>query len=105
MCGEALRAIRERTGVSQSAFAEMCGWRPQYQHHLERTPNVTVGEKDRETVVRIDSEEAVELAIYKWGDANTVQVCNQLKDLLGFEREYSLMERVVKSFQKAARIR
>lgn len=71
------------------------------QIKLADVANVTVGEKDRETVVRIDSEEAVELAIYKWGDANTVQVCNQLKDLLGFEREYSLMERVVKSFQKA----
>jgi len=62
VCGEALRAIRERTGVSQSAFAEMCGWRPQYQHHLERTPNVTVGESAARVISGVLDEIKAEAA-------------------------------------------
>ncbi len=55
---------------------------------------VTRGERERETVVHINGQEAVELEIFKWGDANTVQVCNMLKDMFEFEREPTLIEKL-----------
>ena len=61
---------------------------------LADVADITMGEKDRETVVRINGKEAVALDIYKDGDANTVQVCNALKHLLGFESELSLTDRI-----------
>ena len=59
---------------------------------LSQVAEVIQGEKDRDTVIRLNGSEAVELEIYKWGDANTVQVCNKLKDLFGFERKLSFWE-------------
>ena len=64
------------------------------QIRLKDVARVAFGEKERETVVRINGREAVELEIYKWGDANTVQVCNTLKDLFEFEREPTVLERL-----------
>lgn len=64
------------------------------QVRLEDVADVAMGVKERDTVVRINGQEAVELEVYKEGDANTVQVCNRLKDLLGFERRLSLSERL-----------
>lgn len=55
---------------------------------------VLLGEKDRESVVRVNGREAVELQIYKWGDANTVEVCNAVRDMFGFEREKSSLEKL-----------
>lgn len=55
---------------------------------------VFMGTKDRETVVRINGREAVALEIYKEGDANTVFVCNLVKDLLGFERDLGFWEKI-----------
>ncbi len=55
---------------------------------------VRMGEKDRESIVRINGNEAVELDIFKWGDANTVRTCNTVKDLLGFERDKSTLEKL-----------
>lgn len=40
------------------------------------------GYKDREAITRVNGEEAVELAVYKEGDANTVQVAKRLRDRL-----------------------
>ncbi len=59
---------------------------------LSQVAEVILGEKDRDTVVRLNGGEAVELEIYKWGDANTVQVCNKVKDLFGFDRKLSFWE-------------
>ena len=39
-----------------------------------RRRDVTSGYKDREAITRVDGRESVELAIYKEGDANTVQL-------------------------------
>ncbi|MCP4644841.1 MAG: hypothetical protein GY851_30645 [bacterium] len=69
------------------------------QIKLSQVAQVIRGEKDRETVVRINGQEAVELEIYKWGDSNTVQVCNTLKDMFGFERDPTVMERFKKLFE------
>ncbi|HOD49845.1 MAG TPA: efflux RND transporter permease subunit [Candidatus Hydrogenedentes bacterium] len=67
---------------------------------LWQVADVVQGQKDRDTVVRLNGGEAVELEIYKWGDANTVQVCNKLKDLFGFERKLSFWEMAADRVQK-----
>lgn len=61
---------------------------------LSDVATVRIGEKDRESIVRINGSEAVELDIFKWGDANTVRTCNTVKDLLGFAREKNSLERL-----------
>jgi HAE1 family hydrophobic/amphiphilic exporter-1 len=64
---------------------------------LRDVAEVVVGGKDRTTIVRINGREAVEMAIYKWGDSNTVQVCDKLKDIFGFERKKGFWERMTDS--------
>jgi HAE1 family hydrophobic/amphiphilic exporter-1 len=61
---------------------------------LKDVARVYMGEKDRDTIVLINGREAVALDIFKEGDANTVEVCNHVKDVLGFERELSFMEKL-----------
>jgi hydrophobic/amphiphilic exporter-1 (mainly G- bacteria), HAE1 family len=46
---------------------------------LKDIATVTQGFKEREGIVRIDGREAIELAIYKEGDANTVNVAQAVK--------------------------
>ncbi|WP_414650086.1 efflux RND transporter permease subunit [Dokdonella sp.] len=46
---------------------------------LKDIAEVRQGFKEREGIVRIDGHEAIELAIYKEGDANTVSVANAVK--------------------------
>ena len=52
---------------------------------LRDVANVVQGHKEREAIIRLDGREAVELAIYKEGDANTVStadaIAKRLKDL------------------------
>jgi hydrophobic/amphiphilic exporter-1 (mainly G- bacteria), HAE1 family len=50
---------------------------------LNEIATVLKGSKEREAVIRIDGREAVELAIYKEGDANTVAVAAAVKAALG----------------------
>lgn len=47
--------------------------------HLKDVAEVRQGYKEREGVVRIDGREAIELAIYKEGDANTVNVARAVR--------------------------
>ena len=61
---------------------------------------VLLGEKERKTIVSINGNEAVMLEIYKEGDANTVEVCNVLKDFFNFEREEGLIELIVRKTQE-----
>ncbi|MEK7794666.1 MAG: efflux RND transporter permease subunit, partial [Candidatus Hydrogenedentota bacterium] len=61
------------------------------QMRLEELALVQMGEKELENVVRLNGREAVELEIFKEGDANTVEVCNQLKDFFGFERPKNVL--------------
>jgi len=44
--------------------------------YLRDVASVTSGYKDREAITRVDGRESVELAIYKEGDANTVQLAD-----------------------------
>ena len=45
------------------------------------------GYKEREAIIRLDGREAVELAIYKEGDANTVSTADALEARLKAIRE------------------
>jgi HAE1 family hydrophobic/amphiphilic exporter-1 len=47
--------------------------------YLRDVATVTSGYKDREAITRLDGRESVELAIYKEGDANTVQLAEGLR--------------------------
>ncbi len=61
--------------------------------YLEEVARVQMGTKERETIVHINGREAVEIDIFKEGDANTVRVCQMVKDLLGFPREIGFWSR------------
>ncbi len=50
--------------------------------YLRDVAEITNSNKEREAITRIDGRESVELAIYKEGDANTVNVAGNLKDSL-----------------------
>ena len=61
--------------------------------YLADVAKVTMGTKERDTVVRINGQEAVEIDIYKEGDANTVQVCNDAKTMLNLPRDKGTLEK------------
>ena len=50
--------------------------------HLRDVATVTQGYKEREAVIRFKGREAVELAIYKEGDANTVAAADAVRTML-----------------------
>jgi HAE1 family hydrophobic/amphiphilic exporter-1 len=54
---------------------------------LKDIAEVRQGYKEREGIVRIDGREAIELAIYKEGDGNTVSVAKAVKAQLGTLKE------------------
>lgn len=62
--------------------------------YLDEVARIQLGAKERETIVHINGQEAVELDIFKEGDANTVQVCQSVKDLLGFKRDDTFWSRM-----------
>ncbi|MGB4858470.1 MAG: efflux RND transporter permease subunit [Dokdonella sp.] len=62
---------------------------------LSDIANVRQGYKEREGIVRIDGREAIELAIYKEGDGNTVAVADALKVAL---------EKITKSLPPGAKL-
>jgi len=72
-----VRTINEFQSVDEIADAVIAtpSGRPVY---LRDIASVTRGFKEREAITRIDGRESVELAIYKEGDANTVQVANRV---------------------------
>lgn len=75
------------------------------QLKLFEIAEVFLGTKERETIVHINGREAVAIDIFKEGDANTVEVCNKIRDLLGFEREYSFQERLGAAMKEASQRR
>src|SRR5690606_8270306 len=50
--------------------------------YLRDIATVTRGYKEREAITRVNGRESVELAVYKEGDANTVQVARRLESRL-----------------------
>ena len=72
-----VRTINEFETVeefSDAIVANVAG-RPVY---LRDVATVTRGHKEREAITRVNGVESVELAVYKEGDANTVQVANRV---------------------------
>ncbi|MDZ7694192.1 MAG: efflux RND transporter permease subunit [Balneolaceae bacterium] len=50
--------------------------------YLKDIADISQGYKEREAITRLDGKEAVEIAIYKEGDANTVSVADNVKSRL-----------------------
>ena len=80
--------------IANSIVATPAG-RPVY---LRDVASVTRGFKEREAITRVDGRESVELAVYKEGDANTVQVAKrigerveEMKDRLPPDTELALV--------------
>lgn len=81
-----VRTINEFQTVEEFAgaiIANVAG-RPVY---LRDVATVSRGYKEREAITRVNGRESVELAIYKEGDANTVQVANRVERRLESIRE------------------
>ena len=73
-----VRTLNEFSSVQQMAdsiIANVEG-KPVY---LRDVASVTSGYKDREAITRVNGRESVELAIYKEGDANTVQLASGIR--------------------------
>ena len=74
-----VRTLNEFTSVQQMAEAIIANVadKPVY---LRDVATVTSGYKDREAITRVDGRESVELAVYKEGDANTVQLAAGIRE-------------------------
>src|SRR5210317_610229 len=81
-----VRTLNEFESVSEfsDAIVAYVAGRPVY---LRDIATVERGHKEREAITRVRGRESVELAIYKEGDANTVQVANRLEARLARVRE------------------
>ena len=81
-----VRTLNEFESVSEfsDAIVAYVAGRPVY---LRDIATVERGYKEREAITRVKGRESVELAIYKEGDANTVQVANRLDERLSRVRE------------------
>jgi HAE1 family hydrophobic/amphiphilic exporter-1 len=73
-----VRTLNEFTSVGEMADAVIATFDGQ-PVYLKDVARVERGYKDREAITRINGREAIELAIYKEGDANTVQVAADLR--------------------------
>jgi HAE1 family hydrophobic/amphiphilic exporter-1 len=73
-----VRTLNEFATVGEIADAVIAtpAGRPVYLHDVAV---VTRGYKEREAITRVDGLESVELAVYKEGDANTVQVARRVQ--------------------------
>ena len=76
-----VRTLNEFQSVDEirNAIVAYVSDRPVY---LRDVATVVRGYKDREAITRVRGKESVELAIYKEGDANTVQVAKRLESRL-----------------------
>lgn len=81
-----VRTLNEYTSVDEIARTIIATpeGRPVYLDDLAR---VVRGYKEREAITRVDGRESVELAIYKEGDGNTVQIASRLQRRLDDLRE------------------
>ncbi|MGH8168022.1 MAG: efflux RND transporter permease subunit, partial [Woeseiaceae bacterium] len=81
-----VRTINEFQTVDEFANAIVANVadRPVY---LRDVATVTRGYKEREAITRVNGRESVELAVYKEGDANTVQVAKRIDRRLDLIKE------------------
>ncbi|TWQ65538.1 efflux RND transporter permease subunit, partial [Xanthomonas vasicola] len=75
----ALAAAAEVQSTSSSSSSSIAGGMPV---RLKDVAQVRQGYKEREAIIRLGGKEAVELAIYKEGDANTVSTAAALRKRL-----------------------
>jgi len=68
-----VRTLNEFASVQEMADAIIANVQGRAVY-LRDVATVTSGYKDREAITRVDGRESVELAVYKEGDANTVQL-------------------------------
>jgi len=76
-----VRTLNEFTSIEQMAGA-IIATRDGQPVYLRDVAAVTPGYKDREAITRVDGREAIELAVYKEGDANTVQLAEGVRKRL-----------------------
>lgn len=81
-----VRTLNEFQSVDEfrDAIVAYVAERPVY---LRDVATVERGYKEREAITRVDGRESVELAVYKEGDANTVQVASRIDRALERVRE------------------
>jgi HAE1 family hydrophobic/amphiphilic exporter-1 len=81
-----VRTLNEFQSVDEfrDAIIAYVAERPVY---LRDVASVEQGYKDREAITRVKGQESVELAIYKEGDANTVQVAERIQRRLETARK------------------
>jgi HAE1 family hydrophobic/amphiphilic exporter-1 len=81
-----VRTLNEFQSVQEfrDAIVAYVGNRPVY---LRDIATVERGYKEREAITRVEGRESVELAVYKEGDANTVQVAKRVEAALERVRE------------------
>jgi hydrophobic/amphiphilic exporter-1 (mainly G- bacteria), HAE1 family len=73
-----VRTLNEFESIEQMAGA-IIATRDGQPVYLRDVATVTRGYKDREAITRVDGREAIELAVYKEGDANTVQLADGVR--------------------------
>ena len=81
-----VRTINEFQSVDEFAAAIVATVSGQ-PVHLSDIASVERGYKEREAITRVNGRESVELAVYKEGDANTVQVAKRIESRLEEIRE------------------
>ena len=88
-----VRTLNEFQSIDEfrDAIVAYVAERPIY---LRDVATVEQGYKDREAITRVKGQESVELAVYKEGDANTVQVAERIKVRLD-----SLQESLPENFE------
>lgn len=81
-----VRTLNEFQSVEEfgNAIVATVGQRPIY---LRDVATITQGFKEREAITRVNGRESVELAVYKEGDANTVQVAKRIGERVAQIRE------------------
>jgi HAE1 family hydrophobic/amphiphilic exporter-1 len=81
-----VRTINQFTSVEEMGdlIVTTGSTRPVY---LRDIASIEQGYKERKAIIRMDGREAVEIAIYKEGDANTVSVARSVKERLESVRE------------------
>jgi len=70
------------------------------QFRLEDVARVELGTKERDTIVRVNGQEVVELEFFKEGDANVVQVSETIQRFFGFIQRRTIPEPVMKFMEK-----
>jgi len=73
-----VRTLNEFESIEQMAGA-IIATRDGQPVYLRDVATVSRGFKDREAITRVDGREAIELAVYKEGDANTVQLADGVR--------------------------